>query len=373
MAVERPPSVLMTADTVGGVWTYAVELSRALERCGLHVHLATLGAPLSAHQRRQLAGMTGLTLHESSFKLEWMPDPWDEVDQAGEWLLALADGLQPELVHLNQFAFGNLPFAAPTLLVAHSCVASWWQAVHATPAPAAWDTYRRRVAAGLAGASLVAAPTRAMLETLAANHGHAGPTLVLPNGRDADLLRPGTKAPVILAAGRLWDEAKNIAALEAVAADIPWPIRVAGSCIGPDGQVRAPRRVQALGELPATALAAEMAAASIYALPARYEPFGLSILEAALCGCALVLGDIPSLREIWGASATFVPPDDHAALQQALRRLIDQPAERRRLGQAARRRALDFTPEVMGQAVLAAYARIQPRLARAPAKELTCA
>ena len=32
--------------------------------------------------------------------------------------------------------------------------------------------------------------------------------------------------------------------------------------------------------------------ASIYALPARYEPFGLSILEAALSGCALVLGDI---------------------------------------------------------------------------------
>ncbi len=32
-------------------------------------------------------------------------------------------------------------------------------------------------------------------------------------------------------------------------------------------------------------------------LPARYEPFGLSVLEAALSGCALVLGDIPSLRE----------------------------------------------------------------------------
>jgi glycosyltransferase involved in cell wall biosynthesis len=373
MAAERQPSVLMTADTVGGVWTYAVELARALARSGVHVHLATMGAPLSPHQRRQLPGVPGLTLHESRFKLEWMPEPWEDVDHAGQWLLSLADGLQPELVHLNQFAFGSLPFRAPTLLVAHSCVASWWQAVHRTEAPAEWDAYRRRVADGLAGATLVAAPTQSMLDTLAVNYGHIGPAVVIPNGRDPAQLRPGGKQDFILAAGRLWDEGKNLAALEAVAPGVPWPIRVAGSRAGPDGQLRDPHHVQVLGELPASALAAHMAAASIYALPARYEPFGLSILEAALCGCALVLGDIPSLREVWGDAATYVPPDDHAALGNALRRLIDQPTARDRLARAARRRALDFPPARMAQATRAAYARIQPRLARTPMEETTCA
>ena len=58
--------------------------------------------------------------------------------------------------------------------------------------------------------------------------------------------------------------------------------------------------------------------AAIYALPARYEPFGLSALEAALSGCALVLGDIPSLREVWGDAAVFVPPDDAGGLRDAL-------------------------------------------------------
>ena len=56
-----------------------------------------------------------------------------------------------------------------------------------------------------------------------------------------------------------------------------------------------------------------MGRAAIYALPARYEPFGLSILEAALSGCALVIGDIPSLREIWADAALFVPSDGHDA------------------------------------------------------------
>ncbi|HYO60185.1 MAG TPA: glycosyltransferase family 1 protein, partial [Archangium sp.] len=40
----------MTADTVGGVWTYALELCRALAGDGVQVELATLGAPLSPAQ-----------------------------------------------------------------------------------------------------------------------------------------------------------------------------------------------------------------------------------------------------------------------------------------------------------------------------------
>ena len=66
-----PRHVLMTADTVGGVWTYAIELSRGLSKHGVHVSLATMGAPLSEIQRRQ-ARMCGVDIHESDFKLEWM-------------------------------------------------------------------------------------------------------------------------------------------------------------------------------------------------------------------------------------------------------------------------------------------------------------
>ncbi len=72
--------------------------------------------------------------------------------------------------------------------------------------------------------------------------------------------------------------------------------------------------------------------ASIFALPARYEPFGLLPLEAALSGCALVLGDIPSLREVWGDAAWFVPPDDRDALTAAIGSLIASPRLLQRAG-----------------------------------------
>jgi glycosyltransferase involved in cell wall biosynthesis len=358
MAAEQPSSVLMTADTVGGVWTYAVELSRALSLAGVPVHLATMGAPLKDYQRQQLQGIGGLTLHESDFALEWMREPWDQVDRAGQWLLDIERRVKPQVVHLNQFSFGALAFEAPKLVVAHSCVLSWWRAVHGEPAPAGWDGYARRVMRGLRGAKLVAAPTQAMLSTLTENYGLRGAQVVLPNGRDAAQFQPAPKRDVILAAGRFWDEAKNLGALEAAAGQLPWPVRVAGSCIAPHGGMLKPRCVHPLGELGAHAVAREMACASIYALPARYEPFGLSVLEAALSGCALVLGDIASLRETWGDSALYVAPDDHRRLRDTLMRLIVRRGEREELARAARRRALEFHPQRMAQAYLRAYAQL---------------
>src|SRR5205814_1748376 len=77
---DRALSVLMTTDTVGGVWTYALELSRALERRGAHVTIAAIGRT-SVDQRRAAAG---LHVVERDFRLEWMDDPWDDVRASGE-------------------------------------------------------------------------------------------------------------------------------------------------------------------------------------------------------------------------------------------------------------------------------------------------
>jgi glycogen(starch) synthase len=358
MAADDIPHVLMTADTVGGVWSHALELAAGLGSAGMRVAIAAMGNPLTDVQRQQVARLPTVTLHESTYRLEWMANPWKDVRLAGEWLLRLEAQLQPALVHLNQFAFGALPFSAPTLLVAHSCVLSWWRGVHGTDAPASCDRYRRVVSEGLAGATLVGAPTAAMLASLEANYGFKRAGVVLPNARSQRDYGPATKQPMILSAGRLWDAAKNLAALEAVAPRLPWPVYVAGSASQPTGGVRAIRGVCALGELSPEELARQFSHASIYALPARYEPFGQTALEAALSGCALVLGDVPSLREVWGSSALYVKPDDHERLHARLMRLIDDAGLRRRMAAKAQARALRFTPDRMVKSYLAAYRRV---------------
>jgi glycogen synthase len=373
MAGKRMPRVLMTADTVGGVWTYAVELARELESRGVRVAIATMGAPLAPHQRETVAGSRRVTLFESAYRLEWMQDCATDVEAAGEWLLALERDFQPDIVHLNQYAFGGLPFTAPTLVVAHSCVLSWWRAVRGEAAPAEWDTYSRWVRQGLAGAGLVAAPTCAMLQSLAVDYGYRRAGLVLPNAASGEVFAPAPKQDCVLAAGRFWDAAKNLEALERVAPALPWPVQVAGACQHPDGGTMVPEGVECLGELSRKVLARAFATAAIYALPARYEPFGLSVLEAALSGCALVLGDIPSLREIWGDTASYVPPDDHEALLGTLKHLIDRPTERARLAQAALARARHFTPARQCDAYLDAYGQLAPGFTPATTEEPACA
>jgi glycosyltransferase involved in cell wall biosynthesis len=167
-------------------------------------------------------------------------------------------------------------------------VLSWWQEVKGEAAPDPWNRYRDAVRYGLQKADLVVAPTQAMLDMLCRHYGELRNTRVVPNGRDQTLFAPAAKKPYVLSAGRLWDEAKNIAALDAVAPQLDWPIYVAGDAQHPNGEKLQSLQVKALGKLPQSELKRWMAEAAIYALPARYEPFGLSALEAALSGCALV-------------------------------------------------------------------------------------
>jgi glycogen(starch) synthase len=202
---------------------------------------------------------------------------------------------------------------------------------------------------------LVLAPTRAMLSVLERHYGRFSRSRVVPNGRDPRLFRPGVKAPFIFAMGRLWDEAKNVAMLDKVAPSLTWPVYIAGEDRNPTGgQVRY-RAVRSLGGLGAPAVARWLARAAIYALPARYEPFGLSILEAGLAGCALVLGDIPSLREVWDDAAIFVPPDDADALAVILQALTQDTARRVEFATRARARALQLTPQRMLAGYLSVY------------------
>ena len=352
--------VLMTADTVGGVWTYALELAAGLGEHGVEVAIATMGAPLTPQQREASGQIPNLEVFESCFKLEWMEDPWEDVAKAGEWLLQLEGRLQPDIIHLNGYVHAALPWQAPTLVVGHSCVLSWWEAVKGEAAPASWDRYRQEVRRGLQAANLVIAPSAAMLAELNAHYGEIVKEKVISNGRDSGVFYPSVKKEFVLTAGRLWDEAKNVAALEGIAPQLLWPIYIAGEEKHPDGGTDAMNRVSTsnvhlLGRLYTEELASWYAHASIYALPARYEPFGLSVLEAALSGCALVLGDIATLREIWWDAAVFVPPDDGNATAHAINTLINDSALRTALATRAYTRALEFTSQQMVAGYLEAY------------------
>jgi glycogen synthase len=359
--MTRVRRVLMTGDTVGGVFSYCVDLSRALGELGIEVVLVTMGKRASSAQRAEAARVRNLVLHDYDLALEWMHDPWHDVEHGGRVLLALEAAVAPDVVHVNGYAHAALPFAAPVVCVAHSSVDTWFRAVKGEAMPSRYARYAREAARGLAMADAVVAPTHTMLRQLETSYGRIARARVIENGVLLARYAAREKQEIILASGRTWDEAKNLDAVARAAAEVPWPVEVAGAHPGE----RVPFPLQSLGALGRDELASRMGEASIFLHPARYEPFGLGVVEAALSGCALVLGDIESLHEVWEDAAIFVHPDDEDGLAEALLRLIDDSDVRAAAAERANARALRFSSSTMARSYLDLYGALPPRAQRA--------
>jgi glycogen synthase len=350
-----PSRVLMTADCVGGVWNYSLDLAEALAPFGVQVAIATMGPRPSQSQKVQAAQVSNLHLFESDYKLEWMDSPWSDVDAAGAWLLDLAESFLPEIIHLNGFSHATIAWHAPVVVVAHSCVRSWWEAVKSEPIPVEFAEYSRRLSTALRRASLVIAPTNSMLDAIDRNYGLSVPKKVVPNGRSRSRYYSAQKKDFILTAGRLWDEAKGLQLLDRIAPKLKWPIYAAGENRHPSGSHRSLNNLHELGYLDGQKLAEYQSAASIYVAPALYEPFGLTVLEAALSGCALVLSDIPSFRENWSGAALLIPTNDQDQWCAMLNHLINDRDGRLGLARLAQSRAAELQPEEIGTRYFTTY------------------
>lgn len=347
--------VLMTADAIGGVWQYALGLAADLVRAGWTVDIATLGpAPSPAHHAQ--ADAAGVTLIDTALPLDWLAADAAAVTDAAAAIADLARARAADVVQLNQPALAIATFAMPVVAVVHSCVASWWDAVESGPLPADLAWQRDLTARGLARADAIVCPTRAFATTVQRLYALPAAPIAIHNGR-ALPAATGALADRAFTAGRLWDRAKNVATLDRAAATLPLPFAAAGATVGPHGERIMLDHLQPLGQLDDDAIAAILATRPLFVSSARYEPFGLAVLEAALSGCALVLSDIATFRELWDGAATFVPADDVAGFARAIAALAADPARRLALGARARTRALDHAPARTASAMISVLDR----------------
>ncbi len=322
--------VLVTADTVGGVWTYARELVTGLSRKGVRVTLVSFGDIPSVSQIEWLEGLRDVDFRPTAFKLEWMQDAEEDIEASNEYLRHLIDEVRPDLLHLNQFCYGTLDVDIPKLVVAHSDVVSWWVNVKGVePSVDRWTKwYRDIVGRGLRDATAVVTPTRWMMECVESYYGKPAQASVIYNGRTPTLFNPYvSKEDCVLTVGRLWDGGKQAALLTQVNTTIP--VLIAGTEQFADESFRTVE--SALGENhprlflkgPQTEgqLRQLFGRASMYAATSRYEPFGLAPVEAALSRCALICNDIPTFRELWGNAAVYFSRNDPVSLHAQIERL----------------------------------------------------
>ena len=361
MSPDGATRVLFTADAVGGVWQYSLDLARGFAARGMAPLLAVLGPPPSPSQRAAAGAITGLRLLVTGLPLDWTADCASDVRGAADALAALASREGVQSAHLHAPALAAAAWPVPVVAVAHSCVATWWRAVRGGPLPPDFRWRRDFSAEGLRAADAVIAATRSFADALLAEYGGALSIHVVHNGRADPDVAAQPRERAVLTAGRLWDAGKNVAVLDAAAGRLDAPVHAAGP-LAFAGERIAFRHLHHLGVLNEDALRRRMAATAVFASPARYEPFGLAVLEAAQCGAGLVLSDIPSFRELWDGAARFVPADDADALAAALREALDRPAD---CAAWARARAARYRLEAMVQGTLAVHRAVGTKRPRA--------
>ncbi|WP_245579177.1 glycosyltransferase family 4 protein [Inquilinus limosus] len=372
--MSTPRRLLMTADAVGGVWSYALDLAAALaRRHGVETTLAVLG-PLPDEDQRWSAGLVpGLRLVETALPLDWLAGRPEEVEVAGRRIAALAVETGAEIVQLNAPALAaRAVFPVPTIAVHHSCVTTWWGAVRTGPLPEDFVWRSELVGRGLFAADAAVAPSRAFARATQSAYRLPALPHAVWNGRTAPPepeAAPAGAAEFVFGAGRLWDEGKNVQALDGAAARLGVRLLLAGPLTGPNGASVAPRHGLCLGTLGAEAMRDCLARRPVFASTALFEPFGLAVLEAAQAGCALVLSDIPTFRELWADAAVFVSPRDEAAIAAALDRVLRDRGLRDQLGEAARRRAARYTIAAMADRMAGLYRGLAATAARRPARE----
>ena len=277
-----------------------------------------------------------LDYRPTAFRLDWMQEGELDVEDSSAYLTALVKEIKPDLLHLNQICYGSLPVAAPRVVVAHGDLITWWKAVHGHgPKESRWlRWYRELISGGLAKADAVVAPTAWMLDAIRASYISPRRDAVIYNGRNPIFFNPYvSKDDSVLAVGRLWDAGKQVSLLTQYTH--PMPVCI----VGADAPVQAPMvpiraDVKVATENTCVALKGPQteaqlrtlySRAAIFAATSRYEPFGMTALEAALSRCALIANDIPTYREIWGDAALYFRANDAGSLAAMIRRLSSEP------------------------------------------------
>jgi glycosyltransferase involved in cell wall biosynthesis len=357
--------VLITSDTVGGVWTYTQELVTELAHRGHRITLVSLGKLPLPHQTAWMKTLAGVDYRPTEYRLEWMEVAERDIEESKRYLELLISEVEPDVLHFSQYCYGSLDVRVPKIVVAHSDIVSWWVAVHGCePDDTPWmRNYRETVTSGLRGADAVIAPSAWMLEQLSKFYFKPKTGFVIYNGRTPALLDPNKrKEDFVLCVGRVWDPAKGMSLI--LERELEAGFRVVGWEREPGREDRkrnlhVPKNVQLLGQRSHEQLRDLYARAGIYAATSRYEPFGLAPLEAALSRCALVLNDNAVFHELWEEAGVFFAKDDAADLARVIAGLGENAVMRDSYAERAYELARDrFTATQMAEHYEQLYAEI---------------
>lgn len=340
--------ILFTVDPHGAGWMHTVSLAGALLRRGHDVLVASFGPEPSA-ERMAAVEDSGIRLTRVE-----IPGPTTDptfIQTARAALEELVKEWSPSVVHIDRCSFGDLELEVPKILMI------------AADRTARISRGRGPARRGLLGADAVVSPTRALSEEISRRFEYRRPiSLIQPGielGDKPVMLSPVKKSRSgFVCYGRTDEKADGFdVMMEALRrVKIEAPFKIAGEGARPP----LPGWIADLGWLDTDGRSSAFEKAEVAVLPARDDPFGLRSVEAGLAGCALILSDVPSHRELWNGAAVLVPVDDPAALADAIGLLATDSRRREECQRLCHARAVSgFSADRMVDEYLDVHRRIR--------------
>jgi len=348
-------------EATGGVQTHVRQLADHLRTRGHDTLVLAPGRSPSPDPHVAIVGRTvSVPFNRSVAQISPDPRTWPEVRRA---LLRFG----PDVIHVHEPISPSTSMAA-TFSATVPVVATF----HAGS--------ERRLALRVAWPLLLLVwrrlAVRIAVSEAAARFGggpHPERIRIIPNGVDVDLFASATPAdlgegpgPTLLFVNRLDPRKGFRVAIEAFARLAPdhptLRLVVAGDgtergAVGGLPPALRPR-VRMLGAVPHDDLPPYHAAADVFVGPALgRESFGIVLVEAMAAGLPVVASDIDGWREVVrdGVDAILVPPGDPAALAEAVRSVLGDPALAARLAAAGRVRAETYRWDVVMERIEGAY------------------
>jgi glycosyltransferase involved in cell wall biosynthesis len=159
---------------------------------------------------------------------------------------------------------------------------------------------------------------------------------------------------------------KNLPLLFEVAAQTNKPVVVAGKLgwltdpiLAKVKELGIEDRVTFTGFIEDHDLPALISAATVLAMPSKYEGFGLPILEALSCGTPVIASNTSSLPEVGGDAALYAWPDDVRSWIAIIDRMWDDPQLRAALREKGFRQAANFRWDTMARETMKVYRQVQ--------------
>ena len=377
----RHPGALLRKPAVHGDPRYGIGVSRGARPA----RRTAVGARLAFAVPGDLATPTGGYRYDGRIireleRLGWQVDvldlgdgfPFPSAAQRANALAMLSAVPGGCPIVLDGLAFGALPeagglqFHTPLIALVHQPLA-----LDASLDSSQAEALRESECAALAAAARVVVTSESTARIVTADYDVPSSRVsVVRPGNDPAPPAPGSNDGVVrllsigsVVPGKGYDV---LIAAVATLADLPWRLTIAGdrtrnpaAAARLDAEIAAHGlgdRVAVLGAVPAERISELYLASDVFALASRFEGYGMVLAEAIAHGLPVVsttAGAIPDT--VPAGTGLLVPPDDVTAFAGALRRLIGDRAERRRLAANARAAAVQL-PTWQGSARLFAGA-----------------